>query len=152
LTEAIAIGYCGVCCDHCGMKSRIPNMAQELGRFVEAYRYGDWVPNTTQDFEFPNFMKGLKWFANWRCKGCLEEGGMPACGVRACCKNKGLRNCYSCGDFEKCGKLEYQKSTYKIDESHNRITEIGYDNWLREQREKASKGFDNIEFLQKKNR
>lgn len=50
-------------------------------------------------------------------------------------------------DFEKCKKLYYQKATYKIDDSYIRINQIGYENWLKEQKEKASKGFDNIHFL-----
>jgi hypothetical protein len=134
------------------MRSRIPDMAEELRRFVQAYRYGEWVQYITQDFEFGNFMKGLNWFANSSCKGCLQGGGMPACEVRTCCKGKGLKNCYFCGDFTGCEKLGYQKATYKINESYARISQIGYENWLKEQNEKASKGFDNIHFFEEKNR
>jgi len=76
---------------------------------------------------------------------------MPACEVRTCCKGKGLKNCYFCGDFTRCEKLGYQKATYRINESYNRIRQIGYENWLKEQNEKASKGFDNIHFLEEKN-
>jgi hypothetical protein len=133
------------------MRSRIPDMAEELRRFVQAYRYGEWIQYITEDFEFGNFMKGLNWFANSGCKGCLQGGGMPACEVRTCCKGKGLKNCYFCGDFTRCEKLGYQKATYRINESYNRIRQIGYENWLKEQNEKASKGFDNIHFLEEKN-
>lgn len=144
------IGYCGVCCNHCGMYSRIPKTAEELKRFVQAYRYGDWIQHITQDFEFENFMKGLNWFANSFCKGCLQDGGMPNCEVRTCCRDKGLRNCYFCQDFEKCEKLGYQKATYKIGDNWTRINQIGYENWLKEQNEKTRKGFDNIHFLEQK--
>jgi hypothetical protein len=133
------------------MRSKIPDMAEELRRFVQAYRYGEWINYITQDFEFGNFIKGLNWFANSHCKGCLQGGGMPACEVRTCCKEKDLKNCYFCGDFSSCEKLGYQKATYKINESYDRISQIGYENWLKEQNEKASKGFDNIHFLEGKN-
>jgi len=126
-------------------------MAEELKRFIQAYKYRDWIKHITQDFEFGNFMKGLNWFANSGCNGCLQDGGMPNCEVRTCCKEKDLRNCYSCRDFEECEKLGYQKATYKINDSYIRINQIGYKNWLKEQKEKASKGFDNIHFLEKKN-
>lgn len=126
-------------------------MAEELKRFVQAYKYGDWIQHITQDFEFGNFMKGLNWFANSGCNGCLQGGGMPNCEIRTCCKEKGLRNCYFCRDFEECEKLGYQKATYKINDSYIRINQIGYENWLKEQKEKASKGFDNIHFLEQKN-
>jgi hypothetical protein len=122
-------------------------MAEELKRFIQAYKYKDWIEHITQDFEFGNFMKGLNWFANSSCNGCLQGGGMPNCEVRACCKEKGLKNCYSCQDFEGCEKLSYQKATYKINDNYTRIKQIGYKNWLNEQKEKASKGFDNIHFL-----
>ena len=125
---------------------------KELRRFVQAYRYWRLDTVCTEDFEFRNFMKGLDWFANSGCKGCLQRGGMPNCEVRTCCKEKDLRNCYSCGDFAKCEKLEYQKSTYKINESYDRISQMGYENWLKEQKEKASRGFDNIHFLEEKKR
>lgn len=134
------------------MHSRIPKMAEELKRFVQAYRYGDWIQRITQDFEFGNFMKGLNWFANSCCNGCLQDGGMPNCEVRTCCRNKGLRNCYFCQDFEKCEKIDYQKATYKINESHIRINQVGYNKWLKEQNEKARKGFDNIHFLEQSTR
>ena len=146
---SVTIGYCGVCCNHCGMRSRIPNMAEELKRFIQAYKYGEWVQYVTQDFEFGNFMKALNWFANSGCKGCLQDGGMPNCEVRTCCREKSLRNCYFCRDFARCEKLGYQKATYNIEESRGRIAQIGYENWLKEQKERIGKGFDNIHFLEK---
>jgi hypothetical protein len=76
---------------------------------------------------------------------------MPNCEVRTCCREKGLRNCYFCQNFEKCKKLGYQKTTYKIKDNYARIKRIGYQNWLKEQDEKARKGFDNIHFLEQKN-
>jgi hypothetical protein len=150
LSKAMVVGYCGVCCNHCGMQSRIPETAGELKRFVQAYKYGDWIQYVTRDFKFGNFVKGLNWFASSGCKGCFQGGGMPTCEVRTCCKEKGLKNCYSCKDFTKCKKLGYQKETYKIQESYERIKQIGYENWLKEQEEKAKEGFDNIHFLERK--
>jgi hypothetical protein len=144
----LTVGYCGVCCNHCGMHSRIPKMAEELRRFVQAYKYSDWIAHVTQDFRFGDFMKGLNWFAETSCNGCPQDGGVPDCEVRTCCREKGFRNCYFCPDFEKCEKLCYQKTTYRIDDSHVRIGQIGYENWLKEQKEKTSKGFDNIHFLE----
>jgi len=144
------IGYCGVCCNHCGMQAHIPNMAKELGRFVHAYRYGEWIGFITKEFEFGNFMKGLNWFANSGCKGCLQGGGMPNCEVRNCCKEKGLSNCYFCESFLRCNKLEYQRQTYRISENYARIKQAGYENWLAEQEEKSKKNFDNIYFLEKR--
>jgi hypothetical protein len=124
-------------------------MAGELKRFVEAYRYGEWIAYITQDFDFQNLMKGLGWFASSGCKGCLEGGGMPNCEIRNCCKEKSLKNCYFCKDFTACEKLGYQRETYKIGENYERIRQVGYENWLKEQEEKMKENFDNIHFLEK---
>jgi len=75
---------------------------------------------------------------------------MPNCEVRNCCKGKGFDNCYFCEDFPKCTKLAYQKATYKIEENHKRIRQIGYEQWLKEQKLKSKENFDNIHFLEKK--
>jgi hypothetical protein len=149
LNKSVLIGYCGVCCSHCGMQAHIPNMTEELKRFVDTYGYDEWIEHITQDFDFENFMKGLEWFANSGCSGCLQGGGMPTCEVRKCCIEKGLKNCYFCKGFLNCEKLSYQKETYKIDENYKRIKQIGYENWLEEQEEKSRQDFDNIHFLEK---
>jgi len=125
-------------------------MAEELNRFVHAYRYGEWIGFMTQEFEFENFMKGLEWFANSGCSGCLQGGGMPTCEIRNCCKEKGFNNCYFCSDFLKCEKLDYQRETYKINENYERIKQVGYENWLKEPEKKSEANFDNIWFLEKR--
>jgi len=150
LSKDVIISYCGVCCNHCGMQTRISTIAEELKRFIHAYKYGEWIGYVTQDFEFENFMKGLNWFANSSCNGCIQGGGMPACEVRNCCKEKGFKNCYFCDDFLKCGKLDYQRETYKINENYERIKQVGYENWLKEQEKKSKANFDNIWFLEKR--
>lgn len=150
MNQKIVIGYCGVCCSHCAMQTRIPRMVKELRRFIEAYRYGEWIGYVTQDFTFENFMKGLNWFANSGCLGCLSGGGMPNCEVRNCCKERDLSNCYFCEDFLKCKKLAYQRETYKINENYEKIKRSGYENWVNNQNEKQKEGFDNIWFLEKK--
>jgi len=150
LSQSVQISYCGVCCNYCGMQIRIPKMAKELKRFVEAYRYGEWIVYVTQAFNFKNFMSGLEWFANSSCSGCLQEGGMPNCEVRNCCKERGLKDCYLCEDFLKCAKIGYQKETYRINENYDKIKRIGYEKWLKDQEEKLREDFDNIYFLEKK--
>jgi hypothetical protein len=41
------------------MHERIPEKARDLRRFIEAYRYGDWIGHVTRDFDYPNLIKGL---------------------------------------------------------------------------------------------
>lgn len=146
----VLIGYCGVCCDHCGMRTRISEIAKNLKRFIEAYGYAEWIHNITQEFNFDNLMKGLNWLANSTCPGCHESGGMPRCGVRACCFERKLENCYFCDLFPSCEKLNYQKETYNIEKNFENIKQTGYAEWLREQEKKCREEFDNIKYLEKK--
>jgi len=150
LSAGLVIGYCGVCCNHCGMQARIPEMAVELKRFIEAYGYGEWIQTITRDFDFNNLMKGLNWFANSSCPSCLKGGGMPRCEVKVCCLQKKLKNCYFCEEFSRCAKLSYQKETYRVEKHYGRIRQIGYESWLGEQEEKIKENFDNIEYLEKR--
>lgn len=132
------------------MRRRIPEMAMELSRFIEAYGYGEWIRNVTREFDYTDFMKGLNWFADSGCRGCLEGGGLPRCDVRACCLERGLENCYFCEEFSECEKLGYQKETYQVEEHFEKIGQIGYESWLMEQGKKIEENFDNIEYLAKK--
>jgi hypothetical protein len=134
------------------MHLRIPEMAKELKRFVEAYGYGEWIHNVTRDFDFEQLMKGLNWFTNSSCAGCLKEGGMPHCEVRSCCLAKKLKNCYFCPGFSQCGKLKYQKEMYDVERHFERIEQIGYEDWLKEQGKKIDQNFDNIQYLERKRR
>lgn len=125
-------------------------MAKELRRFINAYGFAEWIHNITQDFNFDNLVEGLNWFADSGCPSCLKGGGMPRCEVRVCCLEKKLDNCYFCEDFSSCEKLNYQKETYSIEDKCERIKQIGYANWLKEQEKKTSGNFDNIEYLEKR--
>lgn len=147
---SIVIGYCGVCCNHCGMQQHIPEMAAKLERFIDAYGYGEWIYNITQDFDFNNLIEGLNWFTKSGCPDCLKGGGMPKCDVRVCCRTKKFENCYFCEEFSECQKLNYQKETYQIENHYDRIKQIGYENWLKEQEKKIKENFDNIEYLSKR--
>jgi hypothetical protein len=80
--EPFEIAYCGVCCKHCGMRGRIPRMAGEMKRFVDAYAYSDWIGNVSSGFDSRDFETGLRWFASSGCRGCLGGGGMPGCSIR----------------------------------------------------------------------
>ena len=51
-----------------------------------------------------------------------------------------------------CEKLSYQKETYQIGEHYERINQVGYESWLREQEKKIDEKFDNIEYLRKEER
>jgi len=151
MNEDVIIGRCGVCCDHCAMgNGRIPGMAGELKRFIDAYGYDEWIRDFVQDFNFDDLIAGLAWFCDSGCINCLKGGGMPGCEVRSCCLDRTHENCYFCEDFSECDKLGYQKDTYQIETEHEKIGEMGYVDWIKEQAKKTVENFDNIEYLEKR--
>jgi hypothetical protein len=91
------------------MQVYIPKMAEELKRFVQAHGYGEWIEHVTQDFDFENLMKGLEWFANSGCLGCIQGGGMPNCKVRNYCIEKGLEKLLFLRRFSKVRKTQLSK-------------------------------------------
>ncbi len=42
------------------MRERIPRMAIEMKRFIDAYRYAEWIDNVSSSFDFGNFAVGLE--------------------------------------------------------------------------------------------
>jgi len=47
-----------------------------------------------------------------KCAGCLENSGLPNCGIRECCRAKGYRTCAECDTFEGCKLLN--SLTHKV--------------------------------------
>jgi len=52
----------------------------------------------------------------------------------------------------KVKKLSYQKETYQVEKHFEKIRQIGYEDWLREQEKKIKENFDYIEYLEKRGR
>lgn len=61
---------------------------------------------------------------------------------------RGLKSCHFCEEFLDCEKLSYQKETCRIAEHYIRIKQVGYENWVKEQKEKLKENVDNIYFLE----
>ena len=48
------------------------------------------------------------------CLGCLSDKCASICGqckIKACCKNKNIKNCGYCDDFENCKDIRYILNT-----------------------------------------
>lgn len=146
-------GHCGVYCGQCATgNDRIRIIAGELKRLVDKQRF-EWLelPEVEPGFKFSEFRKGLEWFADFKCFGCLAGGGPPSCETRKCCKDKGLRSCLLCGDFLTCNLTNYHRETYPfVVQSYQLVKEVGFDKWLEEQEEKAKAGWDMCAHLQDK--
>lgn len=106
------LAYCGLYCGDClGYTGAIAEAAGAFQAVLERYQFG-----RTADHIFPEQLSDydkltemIAFMTELRCKGVCREGvrdGVPlGCSVRACCVEKGLDGCYTCGEFEGCDTL-----------------------------------------------
>ena len=111
---------CGLHCEDCfSHQGRIADLARDLRKELRQVRF-DKVAEA---------LSGVSWFkalehydkcyealgvmVKLRCrKGCRKGGGNPSCKIRTCSNKKGLAGCWECAEFEKCGKMDFLKTTH----------------------------------------
>jgi hypothetical protein len=124
-------------------------MAGELKRLVDTTRF-EWMEDVEKSFRFSEFRKGLEWFSQVQCPGCLNAGGAP-CKNRPCATGKGLKSCLLCGDYMTCKNTEYHRETYPfVTDHHRRVKEVGLDRHLEEEEERAKAGVSIMSHLERK--
>lgn len=135
-------GICGVYCGQCpNGNGRVKMTARELRRLIDTVRY-DWTEHVVKSFKFQEFRKGLEWFANAQCPGCLSGGGAP-CKNRKCAADRKLESCLLCGDYLTCKHTEYHREWYPfVVENYNRVKQVGFEKHLEEEEEKSQAGAD----------
>ncbi|MFH2111718.1 MAG: DUF3795 domain-containing protein [Candidatus Bathyarchaeota archaeon] len=143
-------GVCGVYCGQCPSgNGRVRYAAGELKRLIDTTRY-EWLNEVEKRFSFDEFRKGLEWFAQAQCPGCLSGGGAP-CANRGCAKEKGLRSCLECGEYLACKNTEYHREWYPfVLDSYERVKEIGLDAHLEEEERRARAGVSNMSHLERR--
>ena len=148
--EKYDYGACGVYCGQCpNGNGRVRYAAGELKRLVDTTRCG-WLEEAVESFSFNEFRKGLEWFSQAQCRGCLGGGGAP-CRNRGCAEGKGLRSCLECGDYLTCSHTEYVRDTYPfVVDYHRRVGEVGLERHLEEEEQRARAGVDLMGHLERR--
>ncbi len=94
--------------------------------------------------EFKTFWKSLEGFckSGENCKGCRSgKCGYPPCAIRKCAAEKKVDVCSSCPEFP-CKRFEGLAKTYPtLLADARRQREVGLAQWIREQDERAGRGF-----------
>jgi hypothetical protein len=134
------VTYCGLYCDLCAQRARIPRRAQSLRESMVREGYEFWGK------EIPGFTDFWKFLTNLgdpekACPGCRQNGGPPFCTIRKCVREKGLELCVECEEYP-CRRINAIAEGYPTLLSEGkRIKKIGVDAWIEEQEQRAKTGF-----------
>ncbi|MBC7264031.1 MAG: DUF3795 domain-containing protein [Chloroflexi bacterium] len=140
------ITYCGFyggnCARWCGY-TKFRDLVALLAEWVDAQGYQHWMPQELHEFDYREFRKGLDFFSKpdtWLvCHRCCKGGdGNPDCEIRKCCRERGLEICFDCDEFP-CERVGEDPGMM---ERSRQYRALGKTEWLRQQVEKANRGFE----------
>jgi hypothetical protein len=131
------VTYCGLYCDLCAERTRIPRRAAALRQAMADEGWPYWGPSMPGFAEFWQFLHEL---THGGCPGCRAAGGYPECQIRSCARERNVELCSQCTDFP-CEHLETLAARYPTLLADNRRLEaVGLERWLEEQQERARRG------------
>jgi hypothetical protein len=134
------VTYCGLYCELCAQRGRIPAQAEALRASMDKEGYPFWGA------DFPNFKPFWEFLTDLTdrdnaCPGCRAGGGFPRCEIRKCAEARGVEVCARCEDFP-CEKIEAFSRVYPTLISDGlRLKRIGLKRWLAEQQDRVRTGF-----------
>ena len=135
------VTYCGLYCELCAQRGRIPTQATALKESMAKEGWDFFGEYIYDDFE--DFWKILDTLSdkNSSCPGCRQGGGDPECKIRDCARENKVDVCPLCDDYP-CDLIKEFDKVYPLTISDgNRMSEIGLEAWIEEQKERARSGF-----------
>jgi len=134
------VSYCGIYCDLCGLRSRIPYQANILKESMVKDGFELWGKQLHGFEEFWQFLNALC-NPDKVCHGCRQNGGPPFCSIRKCARKRKVDLCVFCKFYPCKWILEIAKGYPLLIPDGKRIKEIGIDTWIQEQKERVKTGF-----------
>lgn len=132
------VTYCGLYCDLCAERIRIPRRAAALQAAMTEEGWPFWGDSVAGFTEFWAFLEGLA--SSEGCPGCRAGGGYPGCQIRVCARERGIELCARCVDFP-CEQIEALAARYPtLIADNRRLQAVGFEQWLSEQKERARRG------------
>ena len=106
---------CGLCCLDChAYNGKIADLARDLRKELRSAHYEKFaealsaLPFARAFEHYQDCYEQLGLMMKFRCKkGCRSGGGPPHCTIRKCCREKGLRGCWECEEYETCPHLDF---------------------------------------------
>jgi len=134
------VTYCGLFCELCAQRERIPRQADALRQSMAKEGYDSWGKEIPGFSEFWKFLTNLCEPDN-SCAGCRQGGGNPFCSIRKCALERKIDICVFCREYP-CKRVQALAKGYPtLIADGERIKEIGIDAWIVEQKERARTGF-----------
>ncbi len=132
------VTYCGLYCELCGSRARVPMRAAALTEAMVEAGWPFWGETVPGFPAFWQFLEGLQ--RSGGCPGCRAGGGYPACRIRGCARERSVELCADCLDFpcEHISALALRYPTLIAD--NRRLQAVGLARWLEEQRERVRRG------------
>ncbi len=132
------VAFCGLCCNLCSSRNRIPKQAQALRATMHIEGWDLWGKEFSGFEEFWRFLNKLTKEA---CPGCRQGGGPPFCGIRKCAQKRKVAVCVFCSDWP-CERIKgIAQGYHTLIPDAERMKRIGLDKWLKEQAARAKTGF-----------
>ena len=140
MSSECLVAYCGLYCDLCEQRARIPKSAQTLLKEMREAGYEHFGPHMPGFKEFWAFLQGLVDVPQEkRCRG--GGCGAPFCVIRKCALERGVTVCADCEAFP-CGRIEtLARSEATLIHDNRRLRAIGLEAWVAEQQERLRAGF-----------
>ncbi|MCK4424536.1 DUF3795 domain-containing protein [Candidatus Bathyarchaeota archaeon] len=134
------VGYCGLHCELCAHRNRIPQQAHQLQKSLHEEGFDDWYKYAPEMKDtFPPFWQFLQKLATLDCT-CRTGGGPPDCKIRRCAKQKGIEICPQCKEYP-CTLIQALAEHYPtVIQDGKRLQKISLENWVKEQEERAKRG------------
>lgn len=134
------VTYCGLYCDLCSTRGRIPKQARDLLNSMKKESYDEWGSCLDNFDSFWKFLNNIC-KSDEACPGCRSEGGFPNCKIRECAKEKNIDICINCDKYP-CELITNFNKVYPTLISDGlRHKKIGTDAWINEQENRCKTGF-----------
>ena len=132
------ISFCGLYCDLCDSRSRIPKRAAALLDALVAAGHEHGAADRPGFEEFWSYLVGLA-DPEGICRGCREMGEALGCEISRCARERNIEICVFCEDYP-CRRVEEMLSQFPaLREEHARLRELGVEDWLEEQDERVAR-------------
>jgi hypothetical protein len=140
MDDKMLVTYCGLYCDLCSARFKIPDQAHALRESLRMADFEDHGPGQPNFNEFWAFLNNLAEPPPGQC--CRAETcGHPQCAIRNCAKEKQLFVCTDCGDYPCEHILVLGRSEPTLVQDGRRLEAIGLEAWIAEQKARRRAGF-----------